>query len=78
MTIAQAWLTISLISETRTRLATKRRFKRSKIGSQFMNLAKMKMESFEKRAISPYGVRDETGRVEYFYGEYGGGYGVIV
>ena len=51
--------------------------RQSNIGRQFMALAKGKMEAFEKRAIKPYGIRDTSGRIEYFYGEYGGGYGVI-
>ena len=50
--------------------------RQSAIGRQFMNLAKGKMEAFEKRAIRPYGTRDTTGRIEFFYGEYGG-YGVV-
>ena len=51
--------------------------KQSGIGKQFMALSKMKKDAFEARAISPYGTRDTTGRIEYFYGEYGAGYGIV-
>ena len=51
--------------------------KQSGIGKQFMALSKGKMDAFMKRAVKPYGTRDTTGRIEYFYGEYGGGYGIV-
>ena len=48
--------------------------KQSGIGKQFMSLSKGKMDAFMKRAVKPYGIRDTSGRIEYFYG---GGYGVV-
>ena len=44
--------------------------KQSGRGKQFLTLAALKKEAFEKRVISPYGVRDTTGQLEYLYGEH--------
>ena len=41
--------------------------RQSAIGRQYMNLSKGKMDAFMKRAAKPYGIRDTTGRIEYFY-----------